>query len=111
MAHPLVVVGSDGAAVAPYGLLCEGKPHPRHYGTFPRVLGKYTRDEKILTLPQAIKKMTSLTAQKFGLTRRGQIKEGFFADLVIFNPDKVIDMATWENPHQYPKGIDYVIEW
>lgn len=109
LAHPLVVIGSDGAAVAPYGLLSKGKPHPRHYGTFPRVLGKYVREEKIFTLSQAIQKMSSLVAQKFGLTKRGQLKEGFFADLVIFDPDKVIDLATWEDPHQYPRGIDYVI--
>jgi N-acyl-D-amino-acid deacylase len=108
LAHPLVVIGSDGSAVAPYGLLGKGKPHPRHYGTFPRILGKYAREDKLFTLPQAIQKMTSLTAQKFGLSKRGQIKEDFFADIVIFDPTKVKDLATWENPHQYPKGIDYV---
>ena len=109
LAHPHVVIGSDGNALAPYGVLGKGKPHPRSYGTFVRVLGKYSREEKILTLPQAIQKMTSLTAQKFGLAQRGLIKEGYFADLVIFNPEKVIDKADWLNPHQYPAGIEYVI--
>ena len=109
LAHPLVVIGSDGNAVAPYGKLKKGKPHPRYYGTFPRVLGKYVREEKVLTLPEAIKKMTYLTAKKFGLKGRGQIKEGYFADIVIFDPEKVIDLATWEKSHQYPKGIEYVI--
>ena len=109
LAHPLVVLGSDGSAVADYGVLSKGKPHPRYYGTFPRVLGKYARDEKLFSLPSAIKKMTSLTAKKFGLKNRGQIKRGFFADLVIFDPDKVIDRATWGNPHQYPEGIEFVL--
>lgn len=109
LSNPLVVIGSDGSAVAPYGLLSQGKPHPRFYGTFPRVLGKYVREEKILSLPQAIRKMTSLTAQKFSLSGRGQITEDYFADLVIFDPDRVIDQATWSDPHQYPAGIEYVI--
>jgi len=109
LAHPLVVIGADGEAVAPYGILGKGKPHPRLYGTFPRVLGKYARDEKIFSLAKGIQKMTSITAQKFGLTNRGQVKEGYFADLVVFNPDKIIDCATWKDPHQYPKGIDAVI--
>jgi N-acyl-D-amino-acid deacylase len=109
ISHPLWVAGSDGAAVAPYGILSEGKPHPRHYGTFPRILGKYVREEKVLTLPEAIKKITSNTARKFGFQNRGQIAENFFADIVIFNPDTVIDRATYENPHQYPEGIEYVI--
>jgi N-acyl-D-amino-acid deacylase len=109
LAHPLVVIGADGEAVAPYGVLSRGKPHPRLYGSFPRVLGKYARDEKIFSLAKGIQKMTSITAQKFGLPNRGQVKEGYFADLVVFNPDKIIDCATWKDPHQYPKGIDSVI--
>ncbi|MFQ6082203.1 MAG: amidohydrolase family protein [Candidatus Aminicenantia bacterium] len=109
LAYPLVVIGSDGNSVAPYGTLSKGKPHPRYYGTFPRVLGKYTREENIFTLPQAIKKMTSLPAQKFSLIKRGQVKEKYFADLVIFDPEKVIDSATWEKPHIYPAGIEYVL--
>jgi len=107
--HPLVVVASDGWALAPYGMLGNGKPHPRSYGTFPRMLGKYAREEGIMTLGEAIQKMTSTTAKKFGLKWRGWVREGFYADLVIFDPDKVIDKSTWENPHQYPDGIQYVI--
>ncbi len=109
LAHPLVSIGSDGSAVAPYGVLHKGKPHPRFYGTFPRVLGKYVREEKILTLPQAIRKITSVPADKFGFNGRGRISEGYFADLVVFDPDRVIDRATWEDPHQYPDGIGYVM--
>ena len=109
LAHPLSIIGSDGSAVAPYGVLHKGKPHPRFYGTFPRILGKYIREDKIMTLPRAIQKMTSLTAQKFCLMKRGQIKEDYFADLVVFDPDTIIDKSTWEDPHQYPAGIKYVI--
>lgn len=107
--HPLVVVASDGWALAPYGILGNGKPHPRSYGTFPRMLGKYVREEKIMTLGEAIQKMTSITAKKFGLKWRGFLREGFYADIVIFDPNTVNDRATWENPHQYPSGIHHVI--
>jgi N-acyl-D-aspartate/D-glutamate deacylase len=86
-----------------------GNPHPRVYGTYPRVLGKYVRDEKVLTLEDAVRKMTSLPAQRLGLQDRGLIRSGFFADVAIFNPKTIIDKATYENPHQYPAGIDYVI--
>ncbi|HDY88933.1 MAG TPA: D-aminoacylase [bacterium] len=109
LAHPLVVIGSDGNAVAPYGSLSKDKPHPRFYGTFPRVLGRYVRDENILSLQEAVRRMTSLTADKFGLAERGRITEGCYADIVIFNPDTVIDRATYEDPHRYPEGIIYVI--
>lgn len=109
ISHPLWIAGSDGVALAPYGILGKGKPHPRYYGTFPRILGKYVREDKVLSLPEAIKKMTSTTARKFGLLNRGQITEDYFADIVIFNPETVIDLATYENPHRYPAGIEYVI--
>jgi len=109
MQHPLSMVGTDGSAVAPYGVLGKGKPHPRSYGTFPRVLGKYVREEKILTLENAIHKMTSLPAQKLGLRDRGLIGEGMYADLTIFDPEAVLDKATYIEPHQYPDGIQYVI--
>jgi len=109
LAHPLVGVGCDGSAIAPYGILGRGKPHPRHYGTFPRVLGKYIREEKIVPMPEMIKKMTSLPARKFGFTKRGSLEKGYFADLVIFDEDRVIDKATWTDPHQYPVGIEYVL--
>ena len=108
LAHPLVMVGSDGNALAVEGPLSKGKPHPRSYGTFPRVLGKYVREENVLTLPDAIKKMTSMAAGKFGLTDRGQLTVGAFADITVFNPDTVIDRATFSDPHQYPTGIGHV---
>ncbi len=109
LAHPLVMIGSDGSVAAPYGPLSKGKPHPRYYGTFPRVLGKYCREEKIFDLAAAIKKMTSMPAEKLGINKRGYLKKDYFADIVIFNPETVIDQATFSNPHQYPLGIEYVI--
>lgn len=109
LAHPLVGVGTDGSAIAPYGPLGRGKPHPRHYGTFPRVLGKYLREEKIVPLPEMLKKITSLPAEKFGFEKRGALQNSYFADIVVFDEDKVIDKATWVDPHQYPVGIEYVI--
>jgi len=109
MKHQLTMVGTDGSCYAPYGPLARGKPHPRNYGTFPRILGRYVRDEKVLSLQDAIRKMTSMPAQKLGLRDRGLIREGFWADIVIFDPHKVLDKATFKNPHQYPEGITYVI--
>jgi N-acyl-D-amino-acid deacylase len=109
LSHPLVGVGSDGSAVAPYGQMRKGKPHPRFYGTFPRVLGKYIREEKLIPLEAMVRKMTSVPARRFGFSRRGLLKVGHFADIVIFDPDKVIDKATWADPHQYPEGIPHVI--
>ena len=106
--HPLVMLGSDGASLAPYGPLSEGKPHPRNYGTFPRFLGYYVRERKLLTLPEAIKKVTSKPAAKMGLRNRGSLKEGNFADIVVFDPKTIADKATFIAPHQYPVGIDYV---
>ncbi len=109
LAHPLVGVGTDGSAIAPYGVLDRGKPHPRLYGTFPRVLGKYVREEKLVPLPEMVKKMTSIPAQKFGFTGRGILEKGNYADIVIFDEDTVIDVATWTDPHRYPEGIEVVI--
>lgn len=109
LAHPLVGVGCDGSARAPYGLLGKGKPHPRNYGTFPRILGKYVREEKIVSLPEMLKKMTSIPAEKFGFEKRGILQKEYFADIVIFDENRVIDKATWKEPHQYPEGIEYVL--
>jgi N-acyl-D-amino-acid deacylase len=109
IAHPLVVIGSDGWALAPYGSLGRDKPHPRSYGTFTRMLGRYVRDENLMPLGIAIEKMTSLTARKFGLKARGQIKEGFFADLVVFDPCNIVDLANWTDPHQYGTGVEFVL--
>ena len=86
-----------------------GKPHPRVYGTCARFLGKYVREEKVLTLPQAIRRMTSFPAQRLGLQDRGLIREGMIADIAIFNPDTIIDKGTYAEPNQYPVGIEYVL--
>jgi N-acyl-D-amino-acid deacylase len=109
LSSSFVMIGSDGNAVAPHGKLREGKPHPRYYGTFPRVLGKYSREEKIFDLPTAVMKMTSMLATKIGLSKRGLIAKDYYADIVVFNPETVIDKATFEDPHQFPTGIEYVI--
>ncbi len=109
LAAPFVMVGSDGNAVSPHGKLGQGKPHPRYYGTFPRVLGKYSREENIFDLSTAIKKMTSMPAEKLNLKNRGRIEKSYFADITIFNPKTVIDNATFVDPHQFPTGIEYVI--
>lgn len=106
MSAPWLSIGSDGSAL---NLDYPGKPHPRSFGTHPRVLGKYTREDKTLTLEDAVRKMTSLPAQVLGLKDRGVIREGSWADLVVFDPDAVADAATYEEPKQYPKGIDYVL--
>ncbi len=109
MRHSLVIVGSDSAAPGLYAALAQGRPHPRTYGTFPRVLGRYVREEKVLSLEEAVKKMTSVTAERFGLTDRGVLREGAWADLVLFDALNVADRATFTDPHQYPVGIPYVL--
>jgi N-acyl-D-amino-acid deacylase len=109
MCHATAMIGSDGIALSPKGVLGKHKPHPRSYGTFPRVLGKYVRVEKLLELEQAIKKMTSFPAQKLGLRDRGMVQEGFCADLVVFDPLEIMDAATFEEPAQFPRGIKHVI--
>ncbi|MBZ5534876.1 MAG: D-aminoacylase [Acidobacteriia bacterium] len=106
---PWVAVDCDYGASNPTGILADEKPHPRAYGTFPRILGKYVRDEKVLPLEVAIQKMTSVAARHVGLRDRGMIKEGNFADLTVFDPARVSDKATFENPHQFPVGIEYVL--
>ncbi len=96
------MIGSDGVPTL------EGKPHPRLYGTFARVLGRYVRDLNLLPLEEAIHRMTGFPATKFGLTDRGHIREQALADLVIFDPTAITDTATFEEPHQYPEGISHV---
>ncbi|MFQ6053718.1 MAG: amidohydrolase family protein, partial [Candidatus Bathyarchaeia archaeon] len=108
MRSPYMMVGSDGRAVAPRGILGLGKPHPRYYGTFPRVLGHYVR-EGVLSLHEAVRKMTSLPAQRLGLRDRGLLREGFKADIVVFDPARVRDEATFTDPHRFATGIPYVI--
>ncbi|HEX7023204.1 MAG TPA: amidohydrolase family protein, partial [Gemmatimonadales bacterium] len=105
MKYPWTAIASDGALSAPGPSV----PHPRNYGTFPRVLGRYVRELHVLTLPDAIRKMTSLPAMRMGLADRGRIAEGMYADLVVFDPATVADRATFTQPHQYPVGIDYVV--
>jgi len=109
MAKDWVCIGSDSRANAPYGPLSFGKPHPRSYGTFARVLGRYARDEQVLTLADAVRKMTSLTASRLRLGDRGVVREGARADLVVFDPARVVDTATYDDPHRYPIGIEHVI--
>ncbi|MFH1964094.1 MAG: D-aminoacylase [Acidobacteriota bacterium] len=109
LSSSFVMIGSDGNAVAPYGKLGEGKPHPRYYGTFPRVLGKYAREENLFNLSTAVKKMTSMPAEKLGLSKRGLLAKDCYADIVVFNPKTIIDNATFVDPHQFPSGIEYVI--
>jgi dihydroorotase/N-acyl-D-amino-acid deacylase len=104
MRHPACMVGSDGS-VFEYS---KGVPHPRSYGTFPRILGVYVREKGILQLEEAIRKMTSMSAQRMNLYDRGLLRPGMAADIVIFDPDRIIDRATFANPHQYPDGIEYV---
>ncbi len=105
MRHPMTMIASDGRLTRPG----EGHPHPRWYGTFPRVLAHYVRERGVLTLEEAVRKMTSLPARRLGLDDRGVLREGAFADLVAFDPDRVADRATFEDPHQYPEGIPWVI--
>jgi len=109
MRQPWVSIGSDGSALATSGPLRNGVPHPRNFGTFPRVLGRYVRDEHVLSLEEAVHKMSGLTAAQMHIGDRGLIREGLAADLVLFDPDTVADKATFEDPFQYPVGITTVI--
>ncbi|HVF32487.1 MAG TPA: D-aminoacylase [Acidimicrobiales bacterium] len=101
--HPLMMIGSDGIPDL------KGQPHPRLFGTYPRVLGEYVRERGVLTLEEAVRRMTSLSCDRFGLTNRGRLFEGQHADLVVFDPDTVVDTATYDDPKQEPTGIDWVI--
>lgn len=109
MKHSSTMMGSDGYSLTPHGILGEGKNHPRSYGNYPRVLGRYVREREVLTLEEAVKKMTLLPARRLGLQDRGLVREGMWADLVVFNKDTVADTATFERPYQYPQGIEYVL--
>jgi N-acyl-D-amino-acid deacylase len=108
MRRPWVSFGSDGSAVRLDGILGQGNPHPRWYGTFPRVLGIYVREEHVLTLEEAVRKMTALNAEKLGFSDRGLLREGMKADVTVFDPHRVIDKATFQAPNQYAVGIEYV---
>jgi N-acyl-D-aspartate/D-glutamate deacylase/sugar lactone lactonase YvrE len=109
LVQPWCSIGSDGSAFATEGLLRRGHPHPRNFGTFPRVLGVYARERGLLRLEDAVRKMTSLNAAKLGIRDRGVLQPGLFADIVIFDPQRVIDRSTYEEPFQYADGIEQVI--
>ena len=105
MRHPATAIGSDG----PLGIFGEGSPHPRQYGSFARVLGHYSRERGLLSLEEAVKKMSSQTAVRLGIRDRGFLLEGFYADIAVFDAESIIDRATFENPHQYATGMDTVL--
>jgi len=107
--QPWCSIGSDGSALSVAGPLRRGNPHPRNFGTFPRVFGEYVRQRGLLRLEDAVRKMTSLNAAKIGLRFRGQLREGFFADITLFDHDCVLDLATYSEPFQYNEGIAYVV--
>jgi N-acyl-D-aspartate/D-glutamate deacylase len=109
LVQPWCSVGSDGSAYATEGPLRRGNPHPRNFGTFPRVLGRYVRELKVLRLEDAVRKMTSLNAARIGLRDRGLLRPGHFADLTLFDAERVIDRSTYEQPFRYSEGIEYVI--
>jgi N-acyl-D-aspartate/D-glutamate deacylase len=109
MKQPWCSIGSDGSAFATEGLLRRGNPHPRNFGTFPRVLGVYVREQGLLRLEDAVRKMTSLNAAKIGLRDRGLLQPGQFADITVFDPARIVDRSTYTDPFQYSEGIQYVI--
>ncbi len=109
LSHPLVMVGTDGRSIAPTGKAAETRPHPRYYGACPRVLAHYCREREIFDLPTAVRKMTAMPADRAGITDRGRIARGKKADLVVFGADTVKDEATFDDPHQYASGINYVV--
>ncbi|MGA7089993.1 MAG: D-aminoacylase [Candidatus Acidiferrales bacterium] len=107
--QPWVSIDNDSEGTSPEGLLGQDHPHPRAYGTFPRILTKYVREEKLLTLADAIRKFSALPAQRMRITDRGVLKKGLWADVVVFDPGKVHDVATYDNPNQFSVGMDYVL--
>ena len=108
IARPWVSFGSDAASMAPEGAFLKSSTHPRAYGNFARLLGKYVRDEKVIPLQEAIRRLTGLPAANLGLDHRGFLKPGMFADVVVFDPATIADRATFENPHQYSVGVKHV---
>jgi N-acyl-D-aspartate/D-glutamate deacylase len=109
LTQPWCSIGSDGSAYATNGPLRRGHPHPRNFGTFPRALGVYARERRLLRMENAVRKMTSLNAAKLGIPDRGLLLHGQFADITIFDPERVIDHATYEDPFHYNAGIEYVL--
>jgi N-acyl-D-amino-acid deacylase len=104
-----VSIDNDSSGTSPEGILGQEHPHPRAYGTFPRILHKYVREEKVLSLPDAIRKFSALPAQRLGLIDRGVLKSGMWADVVVFDPETVHDVATFDNPNQLSEGMEYVL--
>ncbi len=109
LAHPLACVATDGLAFAPEGPAHLGNPHPRSYGTYPRLFGKYVRQEGLMPLEEAVRKCTAWPAARMGLSDRGRLARGMRADLVLFDHRRIIDTATWEEPHRFPRGIEFVL--
>jgi N-acyl-D-amino-acid deacylase len=107
--EPITMIGSDGVAQEVSGPLADGKTHPRSFGTFPRVLSRYVRERGVLTLSEAIRRMTSLPAQRIGLSDRGRLAAGMIADITVFDPSAVADTATYDDPRHYPAGIRHVL--
>ena len=106
--QPWVSIDNDSQGTSPEGLLGQEHPHPRAYGTFPRILRKYVREEHELTLADAIRKFTALPAQRMRFTDRGVLKQGMAADMVVFDPATIRDLATFEQPNQLSQGMEYV---
>jgi N-acyl-D-aspartate/D-glutamate deacylase len=109
LAHPALMIGSDSIPLYEGEGDRSGKPHPRTYGTFPRVLGEYARERKLFSLETAVHKMTGMAAARIGLPQRGLVQPGYFADLTVFDPATVRDESTYPDPHRYPTGIPYVV--
>lgn len=101
-------IGSDASVRSVGGITAQGKPHPRAFGTFPRIFKRYVRDTKLLSLEEAVRRATRLPADRLGLRRRGELREGWYADVVVFDPQRIADMSTYEDPYQYPEGMPHV---
>jgi N-acyl-D-amino-acid deacylase len=108
IALPWVSFNSDAASVAPEGVFLRSNPHPRAYGSFARVLAKYVREERVISLAEAIRKLAALPTENLRIDRRGRLEEGFFADVVVFDPETIQDHATFAEPHQYATGMIHV---
>ena len=106
--RPYVSIGSDGGAMALTKTFLSRGTHPRAYGTFARFLGKYIREDKLMTLEEAVRRLTSLPASHLKILKRGALKKGHYADVVVFDPEKIRDHATFDNPHQYSTGVSHV---
>ena len=109
IAQPWVAFGSDAESAAPEGVFLKSNPHPRAYGTFSRLLGKYVRDEQVISLPEAIRRLTFFPAENLSIKDRGALKEGYYADITVFDPGTIQDNATFGEPHQYATGVRHVL--